>query len=330
VRTNDQLGAGDDARPNSARVLAGLKPFQLRSVDYVFDRLYGVGHMRRFLLADEVGLGKTLVARGVIARTIDHPWDSGGRIDVVYICPNHDIARQNINRLNVTGRKDFALASRITLLPIARGGDKLRGQRLNFVSFTPGTSFDLKSSLGISTERVLLYHLLAKPWGFHGAGPRNVLQGDCTPASFRRQVDDFTYYHSIEPGMAASFLRHIGEHPALRKEFEDLIGHYYRADTSVAADVSRRRSALVGQLRSVLARACLHALEPDLIILDEFQRFKHLLEDDAESEASQLAHDLFRYSNEHAQARVLLLSPRRTRCTRWATSRARTTTTPTS
>jgi hypothetical protein len=308
MRTSDQLDVGADARPDSARVLAGLKPFQLRSVDYVFDRLYGVGHTRRFLLADEVGLGKTLVARGVIARTIDHLWDAGGRIDVVYICSNHDIARQNINRLNVTGRKDFALASRITLLPIARGGDKLTGQRLNFVSFTPGTSFDLKSSLGISTERVLLYHLLDKPWGFHGAGPRNVLQGDCTPESFRRQVDDFNYYHSIEPGMAASFLRQLGEHPALRTEFEELIGHYHRANASVPADVSRRRSALVGQLRSVLARACLHALEPDLIILDEFQRFKHLLEDDAESEASQLAHDLFRYSGEHAQARVLLLS----------------------
>jgi hypothetical protein len=68
--------------------MAGLKPFQRRSVDYVFDRLYGADHTRRFLLADEVGLGKTLVARGVIARVIDHLWDAVARIDVVYICSN--------------------------------------------------------------------------------------------------------------------------------------------------------------------------------------------------------------------------------------------------
>jgi hypothetical protein len=108
----------DITKPDSARILAGLKPFQRRSVDYVYDRLYGLQYSRRFLLADEVGLGKTLVARGVIAKAIDHLWDKVERLDIVYICSNHDIARQNINRLNVTGMKDFSLASRITLLPI--------------------------------------------------------------------------------------------------------------------------------------------------------------------------------------------------------------------
>jgi hypothetical protein len=104
------------SRPDIERVLSGLKPFQRRSVDYVFDRLYGADATPRFLLADEVGLGKTLVAKGVIARAIDRLWDETDRIDIVYICSNHDIARQNINRLNLTGKKDFALASRITLL----------------------------------------------------------------------------------------------------------------------------------------------------------------------------------------------------------------------
>ncbi|MDP2389036.1 MAG: hypothetical protein Q8N52_01815, partial [Acidobacteriota bacterium] len=42
----------------------------------------------RWLLADEVGLGKTMVARGVIARMIEHLWDMTERIDVLYICSN--------------------------------------------------------------------------------------------------------------------------------------------------------------------------------------------------------------------------------------------------
>jgi hypothetical protein len=42
--------------------------------------------------------------------------------------------------------------------------------------------------------------------------------------------------------------------------------------------------------------------------LDEFQRFKHLLVENPDSEASQLAHDLFRYSDQHSATRVLMLS----------------------
>jgi RecG-like helicase len=57
-------------------VLAGLKDFQRRTVDYVFERLYGQNPTSRFLIADEVGLGKTLVARGIIARTIEHLQDT--------------------------------------------------------------------------------------------------------------------------------------------------------------------------------------------------------------------------------------------------------------
>ena len=58
-------------------VLSGLKDFQLQTVEYVFKKLYGKEETGatvpgRFLVADEVGLGKTLVARGVVAKTLDH------------------------------------------------------------------------------------------------------------------------------------------------------------------------------------------------------------------------------------------------------------------
>jgi hypothetical protein len=293
-------------RPDVERILSGLKPFQRRSVDYVFNRLYGPDATPRFLLADEVGLGKTLVARGVIARAVDQLWDQTGRIDILYICSNHDIARQNINRLNITG-DEFALASRITLLPITARSGELRERKLNFISFTPGTSFDLKSSMGVSTERVLLYHLLAGPWRLRGAKPWNVLQGGCDADNFRNQLDRFDA-DTIDKGMAELFLANLKQNPKLKDEFFALCEEYHRADAKVSPEISQRRSDLVGDMRATLARACLNALEPDLIILDEFQRFKHLLVETPDSEASQLAHDLFRYSDQHAAARVLMLS----------------------
>src|SRR3546814_19481579 len=84
--------------------LAVLKPFQRATVDYVFRRLFsGPSPTDQFLVADEVGLGKTMVARGVIAKTIEELTGKVDRIDVVYICSNQAIAAQNIKALNVVG-----------------------------------------------------------------------------------------------------------------------------------------------------------------------------------------------------------------------------------
>lgn len=49
------------------RTLSGLKDFQKATVNRI-DCLFRKGQ-NRVLVADEVGLGKTLVAKGVIAKT---------------------------------------------------------------------------------------------------------------------------------------------------------------------------------------------------------------------------------------------------------------------
>jgi superfamily II DNA or RNA helicase len=146
-------------RPECEAILGSLKDFQRETVDYVFRRLYtDEDCTRRFLVADEVGLGKTLVARGVIAKAINHLWQTVPRIDIIYICSNSNIARQNIARLNVLGNKDESRSSRISLLPTVI--KDLNNRKVNFISLTPGTSFDISSGTGIGNERALLYSML--------------------------------------------------------------------------------------------------------------------------------------------------------------------------
>ena len=48
-----------------------------------------------------------MVAKGLIAKTVEHLWDTKKRIDVVYICSNSQIARQNLSRLNVVGGSEL-------------------------------------------------------------------------------------------------------------------------------------------------------------------------------------------------------------------------------
>ena len=68
---------------------------------------------------------------------------------------------------------------------------------------------------------------------------------------------------------------------------------------------------MIGKLRRLLAEVCVGALEPDLVILDEFQRFKELLDPrNAESNpAVELAQALFgTKAHDGKRVRTLLLS----------------------
>lgn len=300
-------------------ILRGLKDFQRDTVEHAFHRLFDApDSTKRFLVADEVGLGKTMVARGVVAKTIERLRRDGvGRIDVVYICSNADIAAQNVRKLDVAG-VGAPIASRLTLL--ASQVPDMRKRDLNIVALTPGTSFEQASATGLAEERHLLYWLLYQAWAFGGgAGPKNVLQATTRSAKVFRDHLRWFDRASIDGDIAAEFTRALEVRAAqerdrgdqtLRERFDELCGEFAYSRKHVPHDQGSRRNTLIAELRGLLAASCVEALEPDLVILDEFQRFKHLLEDDPESEAASLAHSLFNWkradTGEHA--RVLMLS----------------------
>ena len=85
----------------SQKIMEGLKDFQRETVNRVI-QLYKNGK-KRVLISDEVGLGKTMVAGGTIAKFADFVGEQGKkRIKVVYICSNTAIADQNLEKLCIT------------------------------------------------------------------------------------------------------------------------------------------------------------------------------------------------------------------------------------
>ncbi|MCY4655992.1 MAG: helicase-related protein [Gammaproteobacteria bacterium] len=292
----------------SATALTGLKDFQKRTVEYVFKRLYGDDPTSRFLIADEVGLGKTLVARGIIAKTLEHLQDTVERIDIIYICSNAAIAKQNVNRLNVRDIDGFSIATRLTYLP--KQVRSLRKNKVNFISLTPGTAFDHASRGGQANERAILHRILYDlPMARREKRQRlrngllNFLQATSGKEKWRAKAQNLSA-KDLDLDFSIKFRREVREDVKLYADLKDCCERFacYRELGKIPRQDSELRYDLIGRLRNKLAHTCVDALEPDLVILDEFQRFKHLLQGDGD--ASMLANELFKYQD----VRVLLLS----------------------
>jgi hypothetical protein len=297
--------------------LATLAGFQRTTVDHVTRRFYtDPDPTRRFLVADETGLGKSLVARGVVARTIEVLQDdpSVARIDIVYVCSNAEIARQNVKRLDVIGRQ-HDIATRLTLL--ARGATALDGdavgadKAVNLVSFTPGTLPGRSWQTGTLDERALIHVILSDHLCLDGPDARSsmlVFQGTVIK---RRTVEERVWWTREEAARHGGVEHTIAEQFVAQCEKQGLLEEYRQclADTRgrrthLPDEVQARAGALIARFRTEIARAGVEALEPDLIILDEFQRFRELLDPAAGTEAAELARALFDFGN----AKVLLLS----------------------
>ena len=123
--------------------MSTAKPFQVATIKAALRALRSGTGSRRFLVADEVGLGKTIVVREVIRTMMEAKQAKGeGSFRVFYVCSSLAIAAQNrTNLLKVLEKSERDAArcevDRLTLAPTQRLPDTLR---LHLYTLTPDTS----------------------------------------------------------------------------------------------------------------------------------------------------------------------------------------------
>ena len=316
-----------EPRIDVTATLADLKDFQRRTAEWAFERMYADDDPAlRFLVADEVGLGKTHVAKGVIAQVIDYLGRTGDkRHDIVYVCSNAAIARQNIRKLAPKGIEPTLVpVDRLTMLPLVDLRDEQDGRPgINLLAITPGTSLRFGRSTGRFPERALAYTLLRSHWGDDVMDERarsifwfGLRKGsrDERDARLRRHERWYRSRVRVSPGEFAARLEQVDadrrgrDKQSVRDLFDEIVAGMPRPGTFPG--VWALRVELIAEVRRVMAIVGIDALRPDLVVLDEFQRFKDLLRPDPGNLAAELAQALFNYRDPETRrpTRTLLLS----------------------
>jgi len=314
------------------KALAGLKDFQQATVKQVMKCFHDCHN--RVLVADEVGLGKTLIAKGVIASTARWHREEGDELfKIVYVCSNQNIADQNLRKLIITGQKDFMVDriadSRLSMQHLKifqqeyqnSNGIGQEGRYFQLIPLTPATSFSLKSSGGTKAERALILAVLNKTktleefgiWydslklflKFDRAMLERNWEGDCN--FYEEQVENC---NDLSSGAYLAFMgTKLSE--AFTTTHKFLIDQLKESCQQIDNDPDYRSpyaADIISNLRILFAEISINRLEPDLIIMDEFQRFKNLISADEGSETSLLAKKFLSASTGGNDPKVLLLS----------------------
>ncbi|MDR0863286.1 MAG: hypothetical protein LBN30_11070 [Oscillospiraceae bacterium] len=274
------------------------------------DRILAVfrGGQNRVLLADEVGLGKTIVASEVIRQVSE--WHRVEKNDdhfkVVYICSNINIAAQNAKKLGISDLMNVS-ESRLSMQHLklyqSRGREHEYEQ---LIPLTPATSFSMTSGCGTQEERALMFAILKRLPEFQG---RETELRDFMAYNAEKYWAWYVdYYENEVQKCDANGSRYIEEITAeLQKRLDAegaLCGNILDVLNSASPQPTESR-ALINGLREIFAEIGLDKLEPDLVIMDEFQRFHDLIQP-ASGEQGKLSRRFLQ--NNDANVKVLLLS----------------------
>lgn len=296
--------------------LRNLKDFQRCTVDTAYQQLFQ-GEQRCMLIADEVGLGKTIVAKGIIAKKLKERMDAGRRTPfrVTYICSNQVIANENVRKLNLFPSSVHLKKPVSRLIFLARDEEecvevgKLRQHLLELNSLTPATSFEVQNSSGLKEERAIIYALLCKDRKLSNRRKRLqwLLKGGVTKVRPFRAYLERMAGEQYKDDLPKRFIRQMKREQLpisetavyahltgkrTRTIYEALVEFAERIDGRNEAQLHHGCLVLIHNLRRILIRCCLRYVKADLYILDEFQRFRDLIDPDNQEEEAIIAQKL--------------------------------------
>lgn len=283
-----------------------IKDFQRATAERILHIYKDLGH-RRVLLADEVGLGKTFVARQVIQLVREwHKEMNDDFFKVVYICSNANIADQNIKKLGIDNCMSIS-DSRLSMqhLHIKLAEKRIAQQQStgnmpeSIIPLTPSTSFRFYSAQGIAKERALICNILCRMDRFatHKSEVQKFLS--CGVKHWQELINS---YNSSIQQCGEDYLQEI--HKKLQTKLSNETANQLVEFAQNGCD-NQQRSTIINTLRRIFAEISIDMLDPDLVVMDEFQRFNSLLEQ-GEDEQSMLANKFF--DDKRSNTKILLLS----------------------
>lgn len=291
------------------------KDFQKATADRIAE-IFKQGIQRRVLLADEVGLGKTVMAREVIdrVRNIRKSKDDD-MYRVIYVCSNMSIVNQNIESLGIDKCMNIS-ESRLSMqhLKLAEYMKDLKGYREDglydeenpmpelLIPLTPGTSFYQTNGQGTVSERAMLYVMICGIVGIPEKKLSDVLRCNVNSSNWEDYIDSMS---SRISDLGDSYLKNTQNDLKEINGFDKCVRelkNYCEGDNSLSI------YGIIGRLRQLFAELSLNELEPDLVIMDEFQRFSSLLKNDNDSEQTMISKKFFGDLDKENSPLILLLS----------------------
>ncbi len=323
-----------------------LKDFQKATVDRIDSRFRE--QQNRILVADEVGMGKTMIAKGTIAKVAKLRLEEKDPLfKVVYICSNQAIAKQNIRTLDLLDTNPQVEDTRLSMqhyqVMRQENDENILSNYIQLIPLTPGTSFDTTGG-GNVNERALICAVLelapelqsvknqirrlfmwtagGRTWSWQLKDKENALKN--VMSKLRKDansLDDSKYKKNYPFNIINELKKEKIEIEGVEKNLFKVIKEtcaviknrncYWNSKCWKCKSYSEcKRGPIISALRKAFAKISTDMLNPDLIIMDEFQRFNSLIKIDNDSDAGMLAQ---RFLQEHSddektRTRVLLLS----------------------
>ena len=177
---------------------------------------------------------------------------------------------------------------------------------------TPSTSLDMKNGCGTVQERALMYSIL-KDYDYFKDDNRKIVKlgkllnfkdinyWEYYTDSYQKQIDAIHAVHKdrYPENLYPALTELLPQMPSY-EQWENYFQPYAQVNNELY-------NSIVPELRRVFARLSISKLQPDLVIMDEFQRFNSLITCSEESDLGILCHHFFNNDNP-LKTKILLLS----------------------